>query len=72
MKSRILILCTGNSVRSQMAEGLMRHLGRGSFEALSAGTNPQGLNPMAVEAMREWGIDISHHESKPADRRRRV
>jgi arsenate reductase len=55
-----------------MAEGLMRHLSRGSVEALSAGTNPQGLNPMAVEAMREWGIDISHHESKTADRRRRV
>jgi arsenate reductase len=55
-----------------MDEGLMRHLRRGSVEALSTGTNPQGLNPMAVEVMREMGINISHHESKPADCRRHV
>jgi len=60
---RVLFLCTGNSARSQMAEGLLRSLSD-KFEVWSAGTHPVGLNPLAVEAMRELGIDISHHRSK--------
>ena len=61
---RVLFLCTGNSCRSQMAEGWCRHLHSDRIEALSAGTEPQGLNPRAVEAMRESGVDISGHRSK--------
>lgn len=63
-KHRVLILCTGNSVRSQMAEGLLRHLGSGPYEVYSAGTSPIGVSPLAIEAMREIGIDISGHRSK--------
>src|SRR5579863_7627720 len=63
-KPRVLFLCTGNSARSQMAEGLLRHAAGERFEALSAGTNPAGLNPLAVEAMGEMGIDISAQRSK--------
>lgn len=65
MKKRVLFLCTGNSCRSQMAEGFLRHLAGDRFEVASAGTNPQGLNPGAVAAMREIGIDIAHRQSKP-------
>lgn len=65
---RVLFLCTGNSARSQMAEGLLHALGGADFEVYSAGTEPHGLNPLAVEAMRESGIDISRHESKSLDR----
>src|SRR5437773_1759432 len=64
-KRRILILCTGNSVRSQMTEGLLRHLGGDTFEVHSAGTAPISISPLAIEAMREIGIDISAHRSKP-------
>jgi arsenate reductase len=64
-KHRVLILCTGNSVRSQMAEGLLRHLSAGQHDVYSAGTSPIGVNPLAIEAMREIGIDISGHRSKP-------
>lgn len=64
MNLRVLILCTGNSVRSQMAEGLLRHLGGGTLEVHSAGTAPIGVSPLAIEVMREIGIDISHHRSK--------
>lgn len=64
MKKRVLFLCTGNSCRSQMAEGFLRHLAGDRFEVASAGTQPAGLHPGAVEAMRESGIDISHHRSK--------
>jgi arsenate reductase len=64
---RILFLCTGNSARSQMAEGLLRAHGGDRFEVHSAGTHPVGLNPLAVQAMREIGIDISHHQSKSLD-----
>jgi len=60
----VLILCTGNSARSQMAEGLLRQLGGGQYEVFSAGTRPVGVNPLAVEAMRELGIDISAQRSK--------
>ena len=63
-KLRVLILCTGNSARSQMAEGLLRHIGGTRYEVFSAGTKPVGLNPLAIEAMREAGIDISAQRSK--------
>jgi arsenate reductase (thioredoxin) len=63
-KARVLILCTGNSARSQMAEGLLRHLGGRPYEVFSAGTRPVGMNPLAIEAMRELGIDISPQRSK--------
>jgi len=64
MKKRVLILCTGNSARSQIAEGLLRNMAGDRFEVFSAGTRPNGLNPLAVEVMREIGIEISHHHSK--------
>jgi arsenate reductase len=63
-RKRVLILCTGNSARSQMAEGLLRHDGGGRFEVESAGTHPGSVRTEAVEAMREVGIDISAHRSK--------
>ncbi len=63
-KPRVLFLCTGNSCRSQMAEGWARALKSGEFDACSAGTDPHGLNPLAVRAMAEVGIDISRHTSK--------
>lgn len=66
-KKRVLILCTGNSARSQMAEGLLRELGEGKFEVESAGVEPSSVRREAVEAMREIGIDISGHRSKSAD-----
>lgn len=66
-KPKVLFLCTGNSCRSQMAEGLLRHHAGGRFEAASAGTSPAGLNPLAVRAMEEIGIDISTQASKHVD-----
>lgn len=66
MKQSVLFLCTGNSARSQMAEGLLRHLAGDRYEVFSAGTHPVGLNPGSVEAMAEVGIDISQHRSKSA------
>ena len=66
-KQRVLFLCTGNSARSQMAEGLMRHMAGDRFEVFSAGTRPVGVNPLAVEVLREIGIDISQHRSKSVD-----
>ena len=63
-KPRVLFLCTGNSARSQMAEGLLRQLAGERFEVFSAGTHPVGLNPLAVEAMGELGLDISAQQSK--------
>ena len=65
---RVLFLCTGNSARSQMAEGLLRSFGGGDFEAYSAGTDPKEIDPLAVEAMRETGIDIGGHQSKSLER----
>jgi arsenate reductase (thioredoxin) len=67
MSKRVLILCTGNSARSQMAEGLLRHDGGADFEALSAGVEPSHVRPQAIEAMRELGIDISGQRSKSVD-----
>ncbi len=61
---RVLFLCTGNSCRSQMAEGWAKALLSDRFEAHSAGTHPQGLNPRAVQAMAEVGIDLAGHASK--------
>jgi arsenate reductase len=66
-KPRVLFLCTGNSARSQMAEGWLRHLAGDRYEAVSAGTDPVGLNPLAVEVMKEAGIDIASHRSKKLD-----
>lgn len=63
-KPRVLFLCTGNSCRSQMAEGLCRHLQSEQFDCESAGTQTHGLNPLAVRAMAEIDIDISGHQSK--------
>jgi arsenate reductase len=64
MKQRVLILCTGNSARSQMAEGLLRALAGERMEIASAGTQPSVVNPLAIRAMRERGVDISGHRSK--------
>ncbi len=64
MRPKVLFLCTGNSARSQMAEGYLRHVASDRFTAMSAGIEPKGLNPLAVEAMREIGIDISQQTSK--------
>ena len=66
-KKRVLILCTANSARSQMAEGLLRHYAADRFEVYSAGTKPGHVRPEAVAAMRELGIDISGHRSKSVD-----
>jgi len=68
VKKRVLFLCTGNSTRSQMAEGLVNHDFGGYLEAFSAGTEPQGLNPLAVETMREIGIDIGGQRSEHLSR----
>jgi arsenate reductase len=61
---KVLFLCTGNSCRSQMAEGFTRALKADQIEAFSAGVEPHGLNPLAVKAMGEAGVDISRHRSK--------
>ena len=66
-KKRVLILCTGNSARSQMAEGLLRHDAGDRFEVASAGTRPGSVRPEAITAMAEIGIDISGHRSKHVD-----
>ncbi|PJF30976.1 MAG: protein-tyrosine-phosphatase [Candidatus Thermofonsia Clade 1 bacterium] len=63
-KLRVLILCTANSARSQMAEGLLRHLAGDRMEVFSAGTRATSVNPHAIHAMAERGIDISHQRSK--------
>ena len=64
---RVLILCTGNSARSQMAEGLLRELGGDRCEVFSAGVEPSQVRPQAIAVMREIGIDISGHHSKSVD-----
>jgi arsenate reductase len=66
-RTRILFLCTGNSCRSQMAEGLCRQLQGDRYEAASCGIEKHGMNRLAVRAMRELGIDISGQSSKTCD-----
>lgn len=63
-RRRVLILCTGNSARSQMAEGLLRAMAGEQMEVYSAGTKPSTVNPLAIQVMKEAGIDISSHRSK--------
>lgn len=66
-KPRILFLCTGNSCRSQMAEGWLRQLHGERFASLSAGVDPHGMNPLAIKAMAEAGVDISGQKSENID-----
>ena len=66
-KKKVLILCTGNSARSQMAEGLLRHLAGDKFQVFSAGVAPTSVRPEAIEVLAEIGIDISNHRSKSVD-----
>lgn len=63
MKKKILVLCTGNSSRSQMAEAYLRHFARQKADIFSAGIETHGVNPAAIASMKEDGIDISHHTS---------
>ena len=67
-KARVLFLCTHNSARSQMAEGLLRHLAGDRFEVMSAGTEATHVRPLAIRAMDEIGVDISGQESKTLER----
>ena len=60
---KILVLCTGNSCRSQMAHGYLQHFGKDNVLVYSAGVETHGVNPMAIETMKNDGIDISHHTS---------
>jgi arsenate reductase (thioredoxin) len=66
-KKKVLILCTGNSARSQMAEGLLRHDAGAKFEVASAGVAPSHVRPEAIAVMNELGIDITTHRSKSID-----
>ncbi|MGI8668231.1 MAG: arsenate reductase ArsC [Aridibacter sp.] len=66
-KKSILILCTGNSARSQMAEGLLKHICQGKYDIYSAGTKPTIVRPEAIKALSEIGIDISGNRSKSVD-----
>src|SRR5689334_5895664 len=66
-KPKVLFLCTGNSCRSQMAEGWARHLKSDQIEAYSAGVEPHGMNPKAMQVMAEAGADISGQSSKHVD-----
>jgi arsenate reductase len=63
-KKKVLILCTGNSCRSQMAEGIVNHYFSDTWQAFSAGTRPSTVNPIAIEVMKEIGIDLSKNTSK--------
>ncbi len=69
---RILVLCTGNSCRSQIAEGYLRHFAKGKAEVYSAGIEKHGVNPKAIAIMKEDDIDISHHTSNNIDEYRDV
>src|SRR5688572_15038632 len=66
-KKRVLVLCTGNSARSQMAEGILRDIAGDRFEVDSAGVEPSSVRTEAIKVMREIGIDISDHRSKSVD-----
>src|SRR5688572_20464079 len=67
IKKKMLVLCTGNSCRSQIAEGYLNYFGKGEVEVFSAGVETHGVNPRAIDTMREDGIDISHHRSNHID-----
>jgi len=64
MKQKVIFICTGNSCRSQMAEGLLRKLAGERFQVFSAGLEPSRVHPKAIQVMQEIGIDISHHRSE--------
>lgn len=66
-KSKVLFVCTGNSCRSQIAEGLLRNIAGEKFEVFSAGSHPSKVHPIAIKVMAEWGIDISRHTSDHID-----
>ena len=68
MKNKIIFICTGNSCRSQIAEGLFREEADDKFEVFSAGSNPSRLHPAAIKVMAEWGIDIQKQESEKIDK----
>ncbi|WP_262148103.1 arsenate reductase ArsC [Chryseobacterium foetidum] len=72
MTKKILVLCTGNSCRSQIAEGYLRYFARQEAEIFSAGVETHGVNPMAVKTMKEDGIDISNHTSNNIDEYRNI
>lgn len=71
-KKKILVLCTGNSCRSQMAQGFLQYFSGRKAEVYSAGVETHGVNPKAIEVMKEDGIDISHHTSNNIDEYRNV
>ena len=66
-KKKVIFICTGNACRSQMAEGLLRHMAGNKFEVYSAGSHPSRLHPASVAVMAEWGIDIARHTAEPID-----
>lgn len=72
MTKKVLVLCTGNSCRSQIAEGYLRHFAEGKAQIYSAGVETHGVNPKAIATMREDGIDISHHTSNNIDEYRNI
>ena len=67
MKYNVIFICTGNSCRSQIAEGLLKEKAGNKFNVYSAGSNPSRLHPAAISVMKEWGIDISHQKSEHLD-----
>lgn len=69
---KVLVLCTGNSCRSQIAEGYLRHFAKGKAEIYSAGIETHGVNPRAIAVMKEDGIDISHHTSNNIEEYRNI
>jgi arsenate reductase len=72
MSKKILVLCTGNSCRSQIAHGYLSHFGNGQVEVFSAGIETHGVNPRAIVTMKDEGIDISHHTSNNLDEYRSI
>ncbi len=66
-KKKVIFICTGNACRSQMAEGLLRHMAGNKFKVYSAGSHPSRLHPASVVVMAEWNIDIAHHTSEPVN-----
>lgn len=72
MTKKVLVLCTGNSCRSQIAEGYLRHFARQKAEIISAGVETHGVNPKAIATMKEDGIDISNHSSNNIDEYRNI